>query len=93
MSDREEGEKEADPDAPEGEEEKPILTAEQKAELDKCFDIFDKDRDDHIEAKDLGTLLRSLNFNPTETELKELVQRFDKEQNLISRKNCLKIVE
>ena len=56
-------------------EEKPetyeMLTDELKEEIQECFDIFDKDKDGQINFQELGTLLRWLKFNPTESELKE----------------------
>lgn len=63
-------------------EEKPetyeMLTDELKEEIQECFDIFDKDKDGQINFQELGTLLRWLKFNPTESELKEYSQDYDK---------------
>ena len=62
----------------EGEEEDakyPNLTQEMLDEIDECFEIFDKDKDNLIGyTTDLGTLLRWLKFNPTERELLELIK-------------------
>ena len=33
------------------------LNEEMREEVDECFDIFDKDKDDHINHGDLTTLL------------------------------------
>ena len=41
------------------------------------FQIFDKEQSGVIDAQSLGTLLRWLNFNPTETEMKEYVDTYD----------------
>jgi calmodulin len=45
------------------------LTEQQIAEFREAFSLFDKDRDGNITNKELGTVMRSLGQNPTETEL------------------------
>ncbi len=65
----------------EGEEEKgeklEMLTEELKEEITEYFEIFDKDKDGQISSKELGTLLQTLKFNPTEREMKDFLQEFD----------------
>ena len=48
-----------------------MLKEPMMEEIKDCFDIFDKDKDGQITYIEMGTLLRWLNFNPTERELKE----------------------
>ena len=45
------------------------LDAEMLEEVADVFDIFDKNKDETIEVGALGTVLRWLKFNPTDTEL------------------------
>ena len=46
-----------------------LMTEEQIAELREAFSLFDKDGDGTITTRELGTVMRSLGQNPTETEL------------------------
>lgn len=39
--------------------------------------MFDKEKDDTIEAASLATVLRWLKFNPSEGELAEYARKFD----------------
>ena len=52
------------------------LTEEQIAEFKEAFSLFDKDGDGSITTKELGTVMRSLNLNPTEAELQDMVKHF-----------------
>ena len=51
-----------------------FLTAEQIAEFQEAFALFDKDGDGSISSKELGTVMRQLGLNPTEDELQEMIQ-------------------
>ena len=42
-----------------------------------AFDMFDKDRDGVITAKELANVMRSLNQDPTENELREMIEEVD----------------
>ena len=53
------------------------LTEEQIIEFKEAFSLFDKDSDWTILTKELGTVMRSLGQNPTETELKEMISDVD----------------
>ncbi|EGR29995.1 hypothetical protein IMG5_144690 [Ichthyophthirius multifiliis] len=52
-------------------------TKEQIAEYKEAFSLFDKDGDNVIDIKYLGLLVRSLNRNPTESELEQMSQEVD----------------
>ena len=71
----------------------PNINEELKEDIDSFFDIFDKDRDNFINYFDLTSLLRWLNFNPTEREMKKYIDLYDKSKtNLISKKVVYEIV-
>jgi calmodulin len=53
------------------------LTEEQIAEFKEAFQIFDKDGDGMITTKELGTVMRSLGQNPSEEELKVMIEEVD----------------
>ena len=53
------------------------LTEEQIAEFKEAFQIFDKDGDGSITTKELGTVMRSLGQNPSEEELKVMIEDVD----------------
>ena len=94
MSDKREGE--AD-DAKDEEDnfakQYPHINEEMREEVDECFDIFDKDKDNFVNYFDLASLLRWLKFNPTERELKKYIEKHDPtKSNLISRKSVYEIV-
>lgn len=50
------------------------LSEEQIAEFKEAFSLFDRDGDGKITSKELGTVMRSLGQNPTEAELREMIQ-------------------
>jgi len=49
-----------------------IKMAASPEQIGECFAIFDKDNDGKVSIEDLGSALRSLGKNPTNTELKSL---------------------
>ncbi len=57
------------------------LSESQKAEFKEAFDMFDKDGSGSISAKELGVVMRSLNQNPTEAELRDMISDADKDRN------------
>jgi len=42
-------------------------------QIEECFTIFDKAKKGYLEKDQLGTVIRALGKNPTEKELKEIV--------------------
>ena len=47
------------------------------AEFKEAFALFDKDGDGSITTKELGTVMRSLGQNPTESELQDMINEVD----------------
>lgn len=50
------------------------LTKEQIAEFKRVFSLFDKDGDGTITTDELRTVMRALNRNPVETDLKDMIK-------------------
>ncbi|PVF96648.1 putative calmodulin [Serendipita vermifera] len=57
------------------------LTEEQIAEFKEAFSLFDKDGDGTITTKELGTVMRSLGQNPTDSELQDMINEVDVDGN------------
>ncbi|XP_072039372.1 neo-calmodulin [Amphiura filiformis] len=57
------------------------LSEEQIAEFKEAFSLFDKDGDGTITTKELGTVMRSLDQNPTEAELQDMINEVDADGN------------
>lgn len=47
------------------------------SDIKDIFHLFDKNGDNYVHVLELGTLLRSLNLNPTLKELEELQEKVD----------------
>lgn len=54
-----------------------LLDEEMMDQVKKWFDSFDKDKDGQIQTSELGTILRILDFNPTEKELQDMINEVD----------------
>ncbi|BFZ11211.1 hypothetical protein BsWGS_14250 [Bradybaena similaris] len=54
---------------------------EQEQVWAEIFSLFDKDHDGHITTSELGDLLRGLNIDPTQQELKEATKQLDRDGN------------
>ncbi|XP_042774747.1 calcium-binding protein 5 isoform X1 [Panthera leo] len=72
QSDEREGERQR---AVGGRQEERPLGQDEIEELREAFLEFDKDRDGFISCKDLGNLMRTMGYMPTEMELTELGQQ------------------
>ncbi|KAF9876088.1 calmodulin [Colletotrichum karsti] len=57
------------------------LTEEQRAQYKEVFDLFDKDGTGDITAQELGEVMRSLGLNPSDTELTDMVNEVDADNN------------
>ncbi|KAL4637507.1 hypothetical protein ACB092_03G081700 [Castanea dentata] len=58
-----------------------VLTEEQIAEFQEVFCLFDKDGDGCITIEELAIAIRSLDQNPTEEELKSMINEVDVDGN------------
>ena len=59
-------------------------------EFKEAFALFDKDGDGSITTKELGTVMRSLGQNPTESELQDMINEVDADgMNLCGKKLIL----
>ena len=47
------------------------------SEIKEAFALFDKDGDGKITTKELGSVMRSLGQNPTEEELRDMINEVD----------------
>jgi calmodulin len=50
-------------------------------ELKEYFDMFDRDKDNLINEKELGNILRSLGHDPTEQDLTEMIKEVDNDSD------------
>ena len=57
------------------------LSEEQIAEFKEAFSLFDKDSDGTITTRELGTVMRSLGQNPTEAQLRDMINEVDADGN------------
>lgn len=58
-----------------------FLQEEKVSECREVFDLFDKDKDGAITAKELGDVMRALGANPTQAELDEMILEVVKEHD------------
>ena len=65
------------------------LTDVMIAEIREIFSLFDKDADGFVTTGDLGTIVRGLNFNPSETEVAEMIREVDPENRGSFNQNAL----
>lgn len=57
------------------------LTPDQVREYREAYKLFDRDGDDLVTWQELGNVMRSLGQNPTEDELKDMVNEADDNGN------------
>jgi len=58
-----------------------LLSEEEIAEFKEAFSLFDKDGDNTITTAELGTVMRSLGQQPTESELNDMINEVDANGN------------
>ena len=58
-----------------------VITQEQQVEFREAFALFDKNGDGTITVTELGTVMRSLGNNPTESELQDMINEVDADGN------------
>ena len=54
-----------------------IFSEEQIADYKQTFSLFDKDGDGTITTKELGTCLRALGQNPTDADIRDMIEDVD----------------
>jgi len=57
------------------------LTEDEVAELRDAFELFDRDGDSSITAKELGFFWRALGQSPTEEQLQDMIRQVDMDRN------------
>ena len=63
------------------------LNSDQISEFKEAFALFDKDGDGTITTRELGTVMRSLGQNPTESELVDMINEVDADGKLLISQN------
>ena len=58
-----------------------MITEDKMNEFKEAFNIFDKDKDGYITAKELGDLIRNLGQTPSEAELQNMINEVDINNN------------
>ena len=53
------------------------LTEVQIAEIREIFTLFDKNSDGYVNTAELGTIVRGLNLNPSDSEVQEMIKEVD----------------
>ncbi|XP_067133449.1 uncharacterized protein [Centruroides vittatus] len=57
------------------------LTEERVSEFKEAFALFDREGKGHIPVSELGNLMRSLGYSPTEAEIQEIKEEIDPDGN------------
>ncbi|KAH6659617.1 hypothetical protein BKA67DRAFT_652842 [Truncatella angustata] len=57
------------------------MSREQIEQYKAAFDLFDKDSTGDITAEELGAVMKSLGLNPSEQELRDMVDEVDVDKN------------
>lgn len=57
------------------------ISEDLKSEFKEAFGLFDKNNKGYITSEDLGTLMKKLGQNPSETELKDMIDEIDADGN------------
>ena len=54
-----------------------MLNEVQIAEIREIFSLFDKNSDGYVNTAELGTIVRGLNLNPSDSEVNEMIKEVD----------------
>ena len=54
-----------------------MLSEVQIAEIREIFTLFDKNSDGYVNTAELGTIVRGLNLNPSDTDVNEMIKEVD----------------
>ncbi|CAM9563600.1 unnamed protein product [Choristocarpus tenellus] len=57
------------------------LTAEEREDYQEAFNNFDKDGNGTIDQSELGVVMRSLGYSPTNEQLKEMMSKVDEDND------------
>ncbi|ORX46319.1 calmodulin [Hesseltinella vesiculosa] len=57
------------------------LDPAQISELREAFDLFDRDKNGFIDTKELGAVMQSLQMNPSDAELRDMINEADADGN------------
>lgn len=57
------------------------LSEQQVKDLRTAFDLFDKNKDGHISAEELGNVLRAMGQTPTDQDIKDIIREADTDKN------------
>ena len=66
-----------------------VLTDVMIAEIREIFSLVDKDADGFVETTALGTIIRGLDMNPSETEVAEMIKDVDPDERGTFNQNAL----
>ena len=53
------------------------ISPEKRKEYQDAFEMFDKDKDGAITARELGNMMRSIGQNPTDEEVMAMIKEVD----------------
>ena len=62
----------------------PVLNNTFLSEIQEVFSLFDQDGDGCISGKEVGAVLRSIGFNPSEAEILKLLDDFETDRQFIN---------
>ena len=57
------------------------ISEDLKSEFKEAFGLFDKNNKGYITSEDLGNLMKKLGQQPSETELKDMIDEIDADGN------------
>ena len=64
---------------PKSPRQKPELSDDQKAEIREAFELFDSDKDNHLDYHELKVAMRALGFDVKKQEVLKILKSYDKD--------------